>query len=143
MNYKVRLMLAACVVLTTALMVVSCVSPAKEHLNKGNEYFERGQYDEAIVECTKAIKLEPQLTMAYNNRGLAYHKKGELDKAIADFSKAIELDPNYAEAYFNRAYAYHRKGGEVAKAASDLEKCIEMSTDPRLLDAAKQLLERL
>ena len=64
-------------------------------------------------------------------------------KIIADFSKAIELYPDYAEAYFNRAYAYHKKGGEVDKARSDLEKCMELSTDPRLLNAAQDLLERL
>jgi tetratricopeptide (TPR) repeat protein len=100
-------------------------------------------FDRAIADFDKAIELNPRLAQAHNGRGLAYRDKNELDKAIADFSKAIELDPNSAEAYFNRAYAYHRKGGEVAKAASDLEKCIELSTDPRLLDAAKQLLERL
>ena len=128
MGYRVRLVLVVCVALTTALMVVSCASPAKEHLNTGNEHFEQGQYDEAIVEYTKAIELEPQLAIVYNSRGLAYHMKGELDKAIADFDKAIELDPSRAEVYYNRGNVYFERG-QFQSAIADYDKAIVL--DPR------------
>jgi tetratricopeptide (TPR) repeat protein len=71
-----------------------------------------------------------------------YRDKGEYDTAIFDFNKAIELGPKLAKAYFNRAYAYNRKG-DKAQARADLDKCIQISTDPGLTKAAKELRERL
>jgi len=38
---------------------------------------EQGSYDEAIEECTEAIKLDPNLTPAYNNRAYLYNERGQ------------------------------------------------------------------
>lgn len=46
-----------------------------------------------------------------------------------------------ADAYYNRGLAYHEKG-EAPDAVNDLEKCIGLSTDPKLTKAAQQALRK-
>ena len=142
MNHKGKfIVLAACIVLTTILLV-GCVSPAQEHLNKGNAYCDQGEFDEAIQEFTKAIELDPEYALAYNNRGVAYDEKGEYDKAIADCNKAIELNPELDEPYFGRGLGYMELG-QKEKAISDFEKSIELSENPALIQAAQEILDEL
>ena len=70
--------------------------------NRGAVYGEKGDFDNAIENFTKAIRLKPDYANAYNGRGAAYAEKDELHSAIFDFTKVIELDPDDAEAYYNR-----------------------------------------
>ena len=68
-----------------------------------------GELDEAIAECSEAIRLNPKDATAYWTRGDAYTKKGDYDTAIADYTEAIRLDPQNALAYGGRAFAYKWK----------------------------------
>jgi tetratricopeptide (TPR) repeat protein len=52
------------------------------------------QYDEAIRDCSEAIRLGTKSSMAYNHRGYAYELKNNLTDAAADYQTAIKLDPN-------------------------------------------------
>src|SRR5262245_39600451 len=74
------------------------------HRTRGSEY------DQTIAECSEAIRVDPQDSIAYVKRGAAWSCKGEYDKAIVDHSEAIRLDPQYAKAYYSRAPAWFRKG---------------------------------
>jgi tetratricopeptide (TPR) repeat protein len=91
----------------------------------GNAWFDKGDYDRAIAEYTKAIEIDPRFAVAYYNRGLAWGKKGDYDRAIAEYTKAIELDPEHADAYNNRGIAWVKKG-EYDKAITDWTKAIEL-----------------
>ena len=64
--------------------------------NRGIAYGERGQYDDAISDFTRALEINPRYAEAYYNRGLAYIRKGQYDQAISDFNKAVEINPRYA-----------------------------------------------
>ena len=142
MKHKGKFMvLAACVILTTILLV-GCVSPVQEYFNKGIAYYDQGEFDEAIEEFTEAIELDPEYAIAYYNRGWAYDEKGEYDEAIADYNKAIELDPELDVAYFTRGFLYMALG-EKEKAISDFEKCIEVSKTPALIERAQEILDEL
>ena len=55
-----------------------------------------------MADYTKAIELNPDLSMAYNNRGSYKLVLEDHRGAIEDLTKAIELNPNYSEAYFGR-----------------------------------------
>jgi tetratricopeptide (TPR) repeat protein len=59
-------------------------------------------YDEAIADLTKAIKLYSGFAYAYYNRANLLAISGKLPEAFEDYTKAIELNPNFAEAYYNR-----------------------------------------
>ena len=44
----------------------------KPHTHLGRSYFDKGDYDEALNEFTKAINLKPKKAFNYNNRGLVF-----------------------------------------------------------------------
>ena len=80
---------------------------------------------DAIRHYTEALKLNPDLPVAYSNRGAAYFEKGDFDAAIQDYNKAIDLEPNYAKAYYNRGAAYLKRG-EVENAVQDYSETIRL-----------------
>jgi len=91
----------------------------------GWAYYVKEEYQQAITECTEALRQEPSLKEAYLFRGLAYDDLKQYDLAIADFDKAIALDPKYAVAYFNRGIAYRTKG-DYDRAIEDYTKATEL-----------------
>ncbi len=69
---------------------------------QGNKYFEQGNYDAAIAEYQRALKLNPRdkqiaknLKKAQmfreNELGLKYYRQGDYDKAIPYFEKALRF----------------------------------------------------
>ena len=89
----------------TVFLLLSLVGTPSAARAQGNEWealnremvslYKKGQYDRAIADYDKAIKLNPRDANAYNNRGFAYGKKGQRDKAISDYRKALQIDPSH------------------------------------------------
>lgn len=73
--------------------------PARQLHNRTTRTY---NYDEAIADLTKAIKLYSGFAYAYYNRANLLALSGKLPEAFEDYSKAIALNPNFAEAYYNR-----------------------------------------
>jgi tetratricopeptide (TPR) repeat protein len=73
--------------------------PAKRLHNNGARTY---NYDEAIEDINKAIKLYPDFAEAYYNRANLMAISGKLPEAYDDYTRAIELEPNMGEAYYNR-----------------------------------------
>ena len=73
--------------------------PAKRLHNTSSRNY---NYDEAIEDINKAIKLYPDFAEAYYNRANLMAISGKLPEAYDDYSRAIELEPNMGEAYYNR-----------------------------------------
>jgi len=96
------------------------------YYNLANAYYEKGEYDLAIFNFSRAVEINPLFYDAYYNRANAYRHRGQLDLAISDFDKAIEINPMYAEAYYNRAIVY-KNLGQLDRAISDYSKTIEIT----------------
>ena len=73
--------------------------PARQLHNRTTRTY---NYDEAIADLTKAIKLYSGFAYAYYNRANLLALSGKLPEAFEDYTKAIELNPHFAEAYYNR-----------------------------------------
>ncbi len=58
---------------------------------RGNVYFRKGQYEQAISDYNKAIEINSRLSVAYYNRGISYFYKGEYEKSLGDIIKAQQL----------------------------------------------------
>ena len=76
---------------------------------RGIAYYNSEEYDRAIADYDKALKLDPAFASAYDSRGVTYSIKGEYDRALADSNKALELDPAFASAYINRGLIYNKQ----------------------------------
>ena len=98
------------------------------HFNRGDAYYDKGDYDRAIADYNEAIQLDPKLAFAWNHRGNAYYVKGDYDRAIADYNEAIRVDPKRAAAWSNRGNAYYVKG-DYDRAIADYNEAIQL--DPK------------
>jgi tetratricopeptide (TPR) repeat protein len=125
---------ALAAVVAAALVFIGCATTgdAASFLKSGDSYLNRGDYDKAIADYTRAIEIDPRDAVAYENRGIAYTSKGDIDRAVADFTQAISIDPLYAGTYFNRGCAYDEQG-DYDKAIADYTQTI--SIDPMFAGA--------
>jgi tetratricopeptide (TPR) repeat protein len=108
---------------------------AGAYANRGLGYRYKGEYDRAIADYNRAIKIDPKAPV-YNNRGWAYYQKGDYDRAISDASVAISIDPKYKFSYHTRGEAYRAKGA-YDRALSDFNQAL--SLDPTHLAAVVSL----
>jgi tetratricopeptide (TPR) repeat protein len=111
---------------------------AAAYSNRGVAYYKRGEYDLAIADFNKSLKLVPWKNVtAYLFRGAAFLNKENYKWAISDFGNAIKSDRKNAVAYRWRGVAYYRKG-EHGKALADFNKAIELSGDPVFIQGIKE-----
>jgi len=69
--------------------------------NRGNEYNNRGEYQLALSDFNKGIRIAPRFKYLYNNRALTWSKLDSIERAIADLELALKLDPYYFDAHLN------------------------------------------
>ena len=101
-------------------------------------------YDEAMLDYTKSIQLNPNMTDAYYNRAKIILSESnspmsEIKKAVADLEKALELDDKFVDALFAVAAAY-KKLGEYHKSLEYLEKLLQITPDAVHAKALKKLI---
>ena len=100
--------------------------------NRGWAYNEKGKYDLAIADYTRAMELDPKSALPFHGRSISYYNKGDYELAIADATRAIEINPKEAKAFNNRGSAYMQKG-EYERAIVDLTRAVAL--DPKLANA--------
>jgi tetratricopeptide (TPR) repeat protein len=66
----------------------------KEHILKGNEYYYKKEYNNAIQCFDKALEIDPNNASTWNNKGLVLDHLRKYDDAIQCYDKALEIDPN-------------------------------------------------
>uniref|UniRef100_A0AAG5D4M7 Uncharacterized protein n=1 Tax=Anopheles atroparvus TaxID=41427 RepID=A0AAG5D4M7_ANOAO len=76
---------------------------ADELKEEGNTCVKAGNFTEAILHYTHAIKLNPSDAILYSNRSLAFCKMQQYYYANEDADKAIALNPTWAKGYFRKA----------------------------------------
>ena len=86
------------------------------------------QFDDAIDNYKKALKIKPDYAEAYYNMGIALKKKGDLEGAIVSYKHALEIKPDYAEAYYNMGNALKDKDNFEAAIIS-YKNALEIKSD--------------
>ncbi|MBW4450782.1 MAG: tetratricopeptide repeat protein [Spirirestis rafaelensis WJT71-NPBG6] len=74
-------------------------------LTQGKNKFERGDYQAANEDYTKAMKINSRNLQAYLGRGKAHFYLQDDKAAAEDYTKAIKIDPKNIEAYIGRGNA--------------------------------------
>jgi len=79
-------------------------------------YAKKGEWENSVKFCEKAIETNPTSFEANNQMGLVYYCRNEIGKAIKYYETALKLKPaGDFKIYSNIAYAYE-KNGDVKKA---------------------------
>ncbi|KAH9314049.1 hypothetical protein KI387_022676, partial [Taxus chinensis] len=116
---------------------------ADEEREKGNEYFKKQQYPEAIKHYTEALRRNPNDPRVYSNRAACYTKLGALPEGLKDANKCIELDPTFTK-------GYSRKGA-VQEFMKEFDKALETyqeglkndENNQELLDGIKRCVQQI
>jgi tetratricopeptide (TPR) repeat protein len=92
-----------------------------------------GETEKALYDYGRAIRLDPQATLAFLGRGvLLATRKRAFERAIEDFNKVLVLEPDNVQALIRRGDAFSQLG-ETARALVDLDRAIGLapqSTQP-------------
>eukprot|EP00596_Hydrurales_sp_CCMP1899_P003737 CAMPEP_0119042338 /NCGR_PEP_ID=MMETSP1177-20130426/14612_1 /TAXON_ID=2985 /ORGANISM="Ochromonas sp, Strain CCMP1899" /LENGTH=467 /DNA_ID=CAMNT_0007009051 /DNA_START=257 /DNA_END=1657 /DNA_ORIENTATION=- len=67
--------------------------------DQGNELFQTGKIQEAILSYTQAIDLDPDNHVFYSNRSAAYMKGDSKSKALYDAEKCVKIAPTWSKGY--------------------------------------------
>ena len=82
--------------------IYKALDSAEEYVNRAWRNFKQRNYKRTIRDCTSAIKLDPNFTLAYTIRGKALGAREEYQEAEKDFSEAIRISPDDDNAHFSR-----------------------------------------
>jgi tetratricopeptide (TPR) repeat protein len=82
--------------------IYKVLDTAEDYLNRAWRNFKERNYKRTIKDATKAIALDPNLTLAYTIRGKALGAREEYQEAEKDFSEAIRISPDDDNAHFSR-----------------------------------------
>lgn len=82
----------------------------------------------ALIDYTKAERLDPDNPRLYVSRSAIHISEGHLREAVADCDKAIKLDPTDADAWYNRACADYM-GRNNDGAMRSLERAVKLKGD--------------
>ncbi|MBY0527314.1 MAG: tetratricopeptide repeat protein [Gemmataceae bacterium] len=98
---------------------------AAVYVQRGNAYFDKGEFDRARADYSEAIRRNDRDAVAYRNRGMTYAQQGDSGRAIADYDEALRWAPRHAATYHNRGLAHAQKG-EFARAVADLTEALHL-----------------
>ncbi|XP_053415204.1 sperm-associated antigen 1 [Nycticebus coucang] len=111
---------------------------AAHEKEKGNEAFNSGDYEEAVMYYTRSISASPTVA-AYNNRAQAEIKLQNWNSAFQDCEKVLELEPGNIKALLRRATTYKHQN-KLQEAIEDLKKVLDVEPDN---DLAKKTLSEV
>ena len=117
---------------------------AEAHTFLGWTYSFDGLYDDAIEECRKAIRLDPDFGNPYNDIGAYLIEKGRFDEAISWFEKAIGAKryDSYCFPHYNLGRVWEAKG-EWNKALGCYKRALQANPDYTLASRALATLQGL
>lgn len=108
-------------------------------------------FDEAMLDYTKALQLNDKMTDAYYNRAKITLSRKDIENpdilenalkaAVCDLEKALELDDKFVDALFAMACA-QKKLENYQKAIEYLDRVIELEPQAVNAKALKKLIEQ-
>lgn len=101
---------------------------SRAYNKRGLAHLSTRNYEQAMVDFTKAIKLDGHYAEAYNNRSTAHLLMANYGQALVDCNKALELAPDFVAAYVNRGIA-HTELKYYDLALADFSQAIDLNPE--------------
>ena len=98
------------------------------HDSLGCAYYNQGNYEMAILEFNKLIRMNPICAVGHNRLGLAFAWKNELKEAVRELSVAVQLKPDNYIYHNDLGYAL-ACSGNVAGAINEFTTAISLNRD--------------
>ncbi len=95
------------------IVLVSQVFFAQNDFEKGNEFYKKGKYEQAIEAYNSVLSAKKQSAELYFNLGNSYYKLSKVAPAIYNYEKALVLSPNDKEIQNNLRFAQKRTVDEI------------------------------
>src|SRR3989454_5843068 len=92
----------ACILLLVGVTLMAGCARSPEakkarHLERGDKYFSKAQYREALIEYANVLQLDQANARAIRQLALAHYQLGQVGQAFPYLVKAQELDPGDAD----------------------------------------------
>ena len=110
---------------------------SKANLTRGIFYTQQEEWDLALQDLNRAIKLDPENPQAYFSRGNVYTLQKKWEQATADYERALELNPNDFQVQISLKNIQQQATDAANTNADDLTQSVEYNNSG-LAHALKQ-----
>ena len=95
---------------------------------RGNHFYHRQAYPQALADYTRALERDPHLVLAYVNRGETHQALEAYQRAAEDYTRALALDPTEANALYGRgrSFVYLERYDEAIR---DFDRALLLNSD--------------
>lgn len=100
---------------------------AEEEKEKGNEFFKKGEYSNAIKHYTEAINRNPDDPKLYSNRAACYTKLAAFDLGLKDCEACTKLDDKFIKGWIRKGKILQGMQ-KPSQALSAYQKAIEIDS---------------
>lgn len=104
-----------------------------EHITLGLSYENKGEYDLAVKEYSKAIKMSDDDFRPFFYAGNAFYKKNEYKLAEKYYNKALKIAPDNGDVHNNLAWVY-LDTGRYDDAVMAAERAVRIKRSPYYLN---------
>ncbi|HZX47992.1 MAG TPA: tetratricopeptide repeat protein [Nitrospirota bacterium] len=101
-----------------ALNIPHYSSPQQARSNLGTAYFNKDDYQSAMIEFREAIKLQPEVAVFHLWLGHTYMNLDMTRDAIDAYGEVIKRDPMNVEAYYNLGLAHFKEDNKEGALAA-------------------------
>jgi putative GTP pyrophosphokinase len=108
--------------------------------HRGMANFAKSNYEDAILDFTKALELDPQSYRVAYYRGVVRSVLKQFPEAIDDYTMSLEIYPYQAFCLFRRGQAYFHIG-DYPQALSDCEASLSMEPNNEVVKKFRILVQ--
>jgi tetratricopeptide (TPR) repeat protein len=83
----------------------------------------RHEFDKALPDYDRALRIKPNFAVALNNRAWALFRSGSLEAGLADVQRSLALSPDSAHALDTRAHILQSQG-KIEEALRDYHRAV-------------------
>jgi tetratricopeptide (TPR) repeat protein len=113
MKHKIQFIIACIFFLFPFLAFSQNRTLSKELIKKAQQQYTNGDFENAILNYSKVIELNPNDPWWWMSRGQARFKNKDTVGSMSDLNKSIQIDSNFSYGYFQRGYIKEQIGDKV------------------------------